>query len=333
MAVTKIRKGQIGIIKESAQDTYTAIVSGSLIMAQDISYEITEADAFQRSELLGHFNKLDPIPGVAGVQFSFTVNLCGAGTAGTAPNTDTAFLACGLRKKVTTSTSVAYEAFSNFDAAVSGSNPAYTNPGPSYTICLIEDNIAYYGKGCWGNVEFNCEVGKPIQATFTFQGAYAAPAASGTFSTVTYPTVVPPTFLSAGVTLPLSGSTWSGPVFTNLKYNLGNEVNLRRNANDSAGIVGAIISDRRITGSIDPEAVDPGTANIFTAFRAGSSGAISTTTIGGTAGNRIAITAPRCVYSKLGMADRNGLRSYGLDFDVVSLATDADGSGLVITFS
>jgi hypothetical protein len=327
--------GIVAIRKETAENTYTPTASGDCIYASDISYEILEGAATARTELRGNFNKLDPVPGVAGGSIKFKVPLRGAGIAGVPPIFGTALLACGFSQTIVSGVSVTYAAIS---APYDGSTGAgLVNPGPSYSLDFFEDGVVYSTAGSWGTVEFDLADGKPMYASFSFQGTYIAPV-NKAIPTSGLPAdgSMPPTFLGAGLTIPswigASAST-STPIFTELKYNLGNKLALRRDANSAAGIRGAIITDREITGSVDPEMLLPGTSDLFQAWRNGAAGAISTGVVGSTAGNRVQVLAPRCVYNKLAPANRDGIRTLGLDFQVTSVAGDADGSAFQIKFS
>ena len=330
-------RGHVSIKAESAVDTFTATSVSGFVLAQNIAYSILEGTAYERSELRGNFNKMDPIPGPAGAQISFEVPLKGNGTAGQAPDYGIALIGCGFREVYTSGTSVAYKLWSTYDGAQTGTLPSgtlTTNPGPSYTVEFEEDGVRYALKGGWGNVSIEGEVGKPLIAKFNFQGSYVEVSGQALFSesdiALFQNNTVPPTLLSAGVSCPsLSGIC----VFEKVMWDAGNAVALRKNANDSAGIMGALITDRRPTGSIDPEMVLPSAGDVYAAWRAGTPGAVTTHTLGSASGNKLRIDAPRCVIKSLSPADRNSVRTLGLAFDIVSLPTDADGTALTITVS
>lgn len=330
-------RGHVSIKAESGTDTFTATSVSGFVLAQNIAYSILEGAAYERSELRGNFNKMDSIPGPAGAQISFEVPLKGAGTAGLPPDYGIALLGCGFQEVRTSGTKVEYKAYATFDGngtitLVSGTGTL--NPGPSYSVEFDEDGVRYALKGGWGNVSIDGEVGKPLIAKFSFQGSYVAVSGQAMFSesdiALFVNNTVPPTLLSAGVSCPsLSGVC----VFEKVTWDAGNSIALRKNANDSAGIMGALITDRRPTGSIDPEMVLPGTADVYAAWRAGTPGAVSTVTLGSAAGNKLKIDAPRCIVKSLAPADRNQVRTLGLTFDISSLPTDLDGTCLILTVS
>ncbi|MEN6631002.1 MAG: hypothetical protein ABFD84_01115, partial [Candidatus Polarisedimenticolia bacterium] len=316
MAIRK-NNAQVAIVKETGDGVYTAPSASNLVLVQDVEYTV-DGDSFERSELCGNFNKPDPIVGPASATVKFTWLGKGSGSAGVAPEIGAALLGCGFNQTTTSGVSVAYNAVARFD----GSSAAGTvYPGPSYSVVLLEDGWCYPVKGCWGNVDVECSVGEPVKLTFEFKGAFVQPTASGLFAGPSFNATVPPTFLTAGVTIPKASGSYNAPVFTSLKYSAGNSVELRKNANDAAGIMGAMVVDRRPTVSIDPEAVDQSTWDMFAAWRQGASGSVSTAVLGSAPGNRIQVLAPRCVIKKPAFADRNGLRTINLDFDVVSLPT------------
>ena len=63
---------------------------------------------------------MDPVPGPAGTQIAFTVLLKGSETEGLPPDFAQALLGCGFREVITSGTSVAYQATSECDGAVTG---------------------------------------------------------------------------------------------------------------------------------------------------------------------------------------------------------------------
>lgn len=317
----KIAKAVVGVKEEAVAYTYGIPGAGECWPAFDISISYS-GDSFQRTESRQILGKLDDVPGPASVEIGFKTIVVGSGTAGTAPHYNHALRACGMQEADNGTTDVTYYPWSVFDGDTSVTGPPQlNNPFEAASVVVYEDGVSYGAKGCAGNVKFICKSGEPMVMEFLFKGAYVAVADTAIVTPTGVSTETPPTFLSAGLTTIGAAST----PFESLEYDLGNDIQPVVDANDSAGVKGYTIVDRRMVGRFDPDMVLVGTDDVFGDWRAGTTGAISTGAIG-TAGNRITFTAGRCQYRPPSMADRNGFRTLDQEFAIVTAAGASDGA-------
>lgn len=169
-------------------------------------------------------------------EVTFTAELIGSGTAGTAPRLGTLLRACAMSETVTSSTSVEYlPASSSLD---------------SITIYFYQDGVEHVVTGCVGTYKMTCTAGSPAMLEFTFTGVWSTP------TDVTLPT---PTFESTVDSVPLCKSAGLALNSTSLVVNeftldMANTVATRPSINAATAIAGFQITDRKPVATIDPEA-------------------------------------------------------------------------------
>ncbi len=184
-----------------------------------------------------------------------------------------------------------------------------------------------------GSVKFNLNVGKYGVLEFTFLGKYNAPTdvALSSITGMAYGTCAPQPFAGGAITL---GSYT--PILSAVSFDLANKVQPRPDATETYGIKGFAITGREITGSLDPEAVAEATQPWYADWVART---VRTFTVpvglatAGFSGNRqqfLTTIEPR----QLSNADRNELRTHGLNFGVVkSSLSVTDGDEFQLKFS
>ncbi len=201
-------------------------------------------------------------------------------------------------------------------------NPPGVGGVTTVTIGLFEDGILKSLRGAMGNMKIDFEAGKSTKAEFEFKGVWVPPVVAS-LVTPTYPTARPIRFASAGLAL---GSFT--PQLQKLSINLGNEIQLREDANDPSGYASAIIAGRRITGSMDPQSVLPSSFDTYGTWLAMTTGALGWSM--GATGNGMAFAMPYCQLVKVQEADRNKVQTDNVDFLAVGSAGDDEFS---ITFT
>lgn len=319
-----IRKQVFAVKAEASQYTYnwsaSAPAGADLIPCMGtVTYNPTD-EPIKNETLLTHFGKLDDVPTFAKVEFKGRCYLNPSGTAGTAPLLGTLLKAAGFSETVVAVTSVTYKPVA-----------ASATLNTTFSAMLIEDGYGMGASGCQvTDLAFILEAGKPCIMEFTIRGAYQAVVAK---TAPSLPSTLPvaPVFSGASVNgLP----SWTTPEFRNWKLNVKNVVGDVIDANSSTnyGFKGVQITDRSIDGSIDPT-WDPATADPFSAWRAGTTGAIGTGVIGSGSGNRLQFTVPRAQYNGPSMEDRNGYRAHTWPFDVKVPANSADGDDFSLAFT
>lgn len=235
---------------------------------------------------------------VTGVFNTITIEaeLKGAGTAGVAPEFGPLLEACAMPETIVEDTSVTYK-----------SSTVQPDSQGSVTIYWYEDGALHKMTGCRGTVSMAASNNAIGKLTFTMSGLYVAPG-DVSLITPTLSAVVPPICTELGITI----GAYT-PVATSLSLDLGNTVTKRPDINAAEGIAGFIITDRTVSGSVDPEADTFANFNPWLAWKSGTTAALSAT-IGATAGNICSVSCPVIQYKAPSYGDREGIRTYDLPF-------------------
>ncbi len=247
----------------------------------------------ERPNVSASLSPWSPIPGSRSAKMEFDVELKGSGTKGTAPALGKLLQACGFGETVTASTSVTY-------------NPASTNI-KSITIASYEDGVIKKMWGARGNVSIKLEDGSPGWLHFEFTGAdFSVEDGSMLSSGVSYESTKPIPFLAATLTI----DSYAALIGT-LEINMNNTVTLRKDINAASGYKSAVITNRKPSMTIDPEAVLVATYDFYGKLRSGNEGSL-TLALTGSAGNICTITAPKVQYTAISDDVKEGLRNLGI---------------------
>lgn len=173
--------------------------------------------------------------------------------------------------------------------------------------------------GSMGNLRITGTAGLPIVGEWTFTGVEASPT-DVALPTLTVPSALPIRFVSAALTI---GSYT--PVPSEIEIDLGNDVQIREDANDASGYHSCYIANRRVTGSISIEGDFVANYAPDSDFATGTARALSLT-FGGS-GNQIAVSVPDMQVTGPGTVDRNGrlidaIRWQALRDDQTSIGDD-----------
>lgn len=293
---------------EGTAETLTASEAGILVFAPKADLDIAQ---YKRDPARVVLSQMPSVSGKRSGKLSFSVELKGSGTAGTAPPILGVLLkGCGFSETVVAVTSVTYK-------------PASSSI-PSLTLAGYEDGVIKKLWGARGTVKITAKAGDVVMFDFEFTAADFS-VTDGALLAPTYDAIVPKPFLSAAFTLAAYAA-----IIGKMDLDIGNTVTLRESANSGSGNLSAMIMNREPKGSIDPEMVTVATSDYFGLWRSGTTAAISTV-IGATAGNICTITAPAARYSKISDTDKSGIAAVGLDFDLCIGSTGDDE--LVIAFT
>jgi hypothetical protein len=244
-------------------------------------------------------------------RITFETEIMGSGTAGTPTTWATLLAACGFKHTNVASTSDTYDPVTNpstFDNTGAAGNS-------SLTIYVYEDGIVKKARGCRGTFRIKGEGGNPCMIEWEFLGVYVGTA------DVAYPTlssgadgstVNPPLLESAAFTF--QGLASDIVLIKSLNLDIGNNIVPRWDVNVSSGVKSIFISDRRVTGSIDPEAMLTADFDPIARLNTPTVGAFNIT-IGTTAGNKFTITAPaaECQIVDVQEGERDGILHYTLN--------------------
>ncbi|HBT82429.1 MAG TPA: hypothetical protein DEB35_03035 [Desulfuromonas sp.] len=297
------RRRIIAAAIESVEGTAEAItVADAGILAIDPQYD-PDVKMYSRDNVKTNtLSKLQQIPGQQMGTISFKAELKGPGSTYSAtvkPALGKYLRACGFAETVDVTPGAEKVTYL----------PASTGV-PSLTMWLYDDGRACKLKGCRGTVSFSGKAGEPIIADFKFTGVYdGAPALA--MVTPTLEMSVPPVMLNAALTI-----DGYSAIFETFSVDIGNEIQMRSSASAMTGYLSALLTDRKPTGKIDPEMVLPATYDFMVKWVSGAAGALSLGPIGAVAYNKFNITAPKCVYTKIGSGDRNGLSTADLDIQL-----------------
>ena len=265
--------------------------------ATDADYNVFDAMMQRNTERFerqgqGGFGRISSAYGAEVGTCTFKVELTGSGTPNTAPQWALALLpACGL--------------------AHSGGtfSPTSEPPGSNaktVTLALYENGLLKKMRGCAGNCEITFDSGKPIMFDFTFQGAWVS-VTDAPILAPTYPTAKP--IKASGSTFTIASYT---PKYSTMKINLGNVIVPRPSAAVSGGIHSFMISDRRVTGTIDPEGALVATVDNYGKWIAGTEEAFSFAATDGT--DTVTFAGPKCERINIQEGEREGLLVDNIEF-------------------
>lgn len=329
MAQSQIRaqKAQVFVVEETSQDTFETPAAGDVFLAQEIVYGFNPEVTDQVVHLDGGLMP-DPIPGRIEASLTFKCPLAGSGDTAptTAPGFAEALKACGLAEAssggppVTTFT---YTPLLTFDGAGG-------NPGPSYTVGCIIDGNRYALKGGFGNVKFTLNPGVAMMAEFEFRGVFT-PHAAQALTTPTYKTTTPPAFLNAGASMNFGGVYT--PRIREFSFDVGNEIVLGIDGNDSGGYYGSRIVRRNPQGSVQLEADPQATQDWYAIFTGATTGTITTGTVGASTGNQVKFDIARAMFRSVDLVDLEGIMGHDLPFTAASAANDTEASNPPFTLT
>jgi hypothetical protein len=306
---------KILMVKREAVDGTDSVptISANALEATNIKFSYA-GDSLERNPVRATLSGVAPILGQRWVDISFTLEVKGGGTKGTASRLGDALVACGLAEVASAGSSVTYQPS---DSTMLSATVYF------YELQDAGNCKLHKVTGCKGSVAFNIEAGKIATADFKLQGIAAAPADAAAPAAPTYETTLPPIVESSVFTL-----NSVALIAQSLKVNLENEVVKRDDLSSAAGLKGFQITGRKVTGSINPEAVLLATYDIRADWLAATARALSMV-VGSAAGNKVTITAPKLVIEKMDGGERNGINTDELSF---VLAGNPGANELVLKF-
>jgi len=279
------------------------------------------------TERLGQ-SAFSPLPGALGARggtCTFAIELHGSGTPNDTEGdeacpawAETFLPACGFTR---VDGAAVYKPDSTGPSGGADSSAVRT-----LTIGLYEDGVKKALKGCMGNAVFTFASGQIVRIEFTFQGLWTDPADVALLAP-DYPAVTPLRFADANLTI----GSWA-PKLAELTIDLGNDVQLREDANTTEGYSTAIITGRRITGSLNPEASLVAEEDVYGDWLSYAEQALAFTLGAGNDGNTVAFAAPKLQFTNVQEGDRNGIQIDEISFQL-NRSADAGDDELTITFS
>lgn len=162
------------------------------------------------------------------------------------------------------------------------------------------------------DLSFDWSAGQIVTANFTLKGNYLSPS-DQVMPEADYSDVFPAIVESAGLTLD-DYPTDQGTI-EKLGFALANELTAVPDVNSPSGRDSFRITDRKPTGSIDPEALALADFNPFDYWESGDKAAIFAS-LGQNAGDRVSIVLPATQFTSVTDKERAGNDAYDLPFDV-----------------
>jgi len=298
---------------EGTAESITVADAGILAIDPKVDPDIKKND---RSIALNTLSKLVPVMGTQMASLTFRAELKGPGAAysgSVSPALGKYLRCCGFSETIVTT---------------SGSETATYKPAssgvPSMTIWCYEDGVIKKLKGCRGNVKFSGKNGEPCYAEFTFLGVWDG-TIDGAMVSPTFESTVPPVLLSAI----LNVDAYAG-IAASWDIDMGVQTQLRENFTTASGFLSCLITDRNPSGSFDPEMVTVATHDFYGKWKSGTPVALTLGPVGATQYNKLTITAPKLVYTKIGDSDRTGQMVAAVNFE---LAMNTGDDEIQIVFS
>jgi hypothetical protein len=247
----------------------------------------------------GGFGEFPGVPGAYKGALKFKVEASGSGTNGTPPLWANVCLAS-----------------SGFGTATAGlfSTVSAFSAQHSATFQVSIDGVMKQLAGSMGKPVFTGENGKPGVWEFTYSGIWHA-VTDVAMPTPVFPAAPPPRFAAAILTF--AGGTATATA-SKLSTDIGTTVDLREDFTQTSGYVSAVITGRKVTGTLDPEATLVATRDDFGTFLSGGTASLSCT-IGGLYG--YTMTANAIQYREVKEGDRGGKVTSNIKFASVTVGT------------
>jgi hypothetical protein len=272
----------------------TPVVGTDALEAKNVKFGVV-GDLLKRDNIRGNISPVAPVVGKRHAEITFDLELKGSGTAGVAGKLDAIFQACsfvGTATVVSGSSCVQYLPVSSSQKSVT----VYLYDMDSGSAVLKKIT------GAVGSFSLKGAAGSYATLSVTLKGLYNEPADVALPAAPTYESTVPPVIQSAAFTIASVGSL----VIQDLSIDLANSIAERDDISSANGVKSFFIVSREPKGSINPEATQISIINTFNKWANSTTQALSAQ-IGSTAGNIIAISAPKALFEDAKDGDRNGV--------------------------
>lgn len=293
---------------EGVGEAITAADAGLLVA--DVKFDI-DFKQNERNVVLDTLSNLSPTIGTRSVSITFKAELKGAGAIYTPlvkPAIGIYLQACGMAETLDTTDPA---------APIVDYLPASYGI-PSLTIWVYEDGLVKKAAGCRGTFKISGKVGECVFADFTFTGVYVSTSDLPIISP-SFEASMPPVLMGTAITTNLSPNETSfAPVAESFGFDIGNSVNLRSSISAVNGFTNAMITSRKPTGTINPEATLIATNDAITTWKnaKGFYIQIAAPPTPGFEFTSFAFLAQHCVLTKITSSDRNGIMVSDMAFNM-----------------
>ena len=300
------RKRVILIESESTYGTDPAMAASTVVLVRDLNITPQSSDVVSRDVVRPFLGAFQQLLANTNVEVSFSVELAGSGTAGTAPRYGDALKACGFSETIASNTSVTYAPVSTSFSSVS--------------IHYNTDGVRHIVTGCRGTFVINASVGEIPTIDFTFTGIYNAPTDTA-LPTVTYGNQATPLIFKNGNTTGFQLLSHSAAL-SSISMDIGNELVYRELV---GGTKETLLVNRNISGSVTIEAMALGTKDYFAAAVAETTGNL-TFLHGTAAGNKVQVTSTKADIGDIAYAEEDGIQMLEIPYTLVPSAANDEVS-------
>ena len=292
------RKRVILIETESSYGTDPTPAATDVVLVTDLSITPQSSDVVNRDVVRPYLGSSEQLLAKTRVECTFSVELAGSGTAGTAPRYGSALKATGLSETVSSGTSVTYAPVSSSFSSV--------------TIHYNIDGVRHKVTGCRGSFTISAEVGAIPTIDFTFTGIYNAPTDTA-LPTVTYGNQATPLIFKNGNTTGFQLLSYAGAL-QSLTMDLGVSTVYRELV---GGTKEVIVTDRASNGSVTIEAPTIAQKDYFTAALTDSSLGNLQFLHGTTAGNKVQLTSTKVDIGDVNYGEMDGVAMLEIPYTLV----------------
>ena len=301
------RKRVILIETESSYGTDPTPAATDVVLVTDLSITPQSSDVVNRDVVRPYLGSSEQLLANTRVECTFSVELAGSGTAGTAPRYGSALKATGLSETVASGTSVTYAPVSSSFSSV--------------TIHYNIDGVRHKVTGCRGSFTISAEVGSIPTIDFTFTGIYNAPTDTA-LPTVTYGNQATPLIFKNGNTSGFQLLSYAGAL-QSITMDLGVSTVYRELV---GGTKEVIITDRASNGSVTIEAPTIAQKDYFTAALTDSSLGNLAFLHGTTAGNKVQLTSSKVDIGDVNYGEMDGVAMLEIPYTLVPSAANNEFS-------
>tara|TARA_A100001201_G_scaffold7888_1_gene12421 strand:- start:528 stop:1463 length:936 start_codon:yes stop_codon:yes gene_type:complete len=306
------RKRLILIEEESTYGTDPTPTGADAVLVKDLSIVPQQSDIVSRDLIRPYLGASEQLLANTRVECSFSVELAGSGTAGTAPRYGKALKACGFSETVVANTSVTYDPISaSFD---------------SVTIHYNIDGVRHKVTGARGTFTITANVGEIPTIDFTMTGIYVAPDDSSQ-PTVTYADQATPLIFKKGNTTGLNVMGLTTAKLSSYSLDIGNEIVYRELVGGDGEV---LLTNRSVSGNLSIEAVSLATKDYFATALADTLGIIEFTH-GTAAGNIVKVDSARGDIADVSYGDLDGIAMLEIPFTAIPSTAGNDEVELVYT--
>jgi len=306
------RKRLILLETESTYGTDPTPDGADAVLVRDLNITPLQSDVVSRDLIRPYMGASEQLLANTRVECTFSVELAGSGTAGTAPRYGKALKACGLSETIVATTSVTY-------APVSSSFS-------SCTIYYNIDGVLHKVTGARGTFTINGTVGQIPTIDFTFTGIYNTPTDTA-LPAVTYANQATPLVFKNGNTTDFQLLSYAG-CLQSVTFDMGNTLVYRELVGCTKEV---LLTDRAATGTVVLEAVTMATKNYFTA--ALSDGSLGNLLFqhGQTAGNIVDFASTKIDIGDVSYSDQDGIHMLNIPYTAVPSTSGNDEFSIVYT--